>query len=71
MRGVITAVVHSRGFAFVRGDEDHVSRFLHAKWVEPPIDFDTLFVGQPVEFKPDDNGIGGNRQRAMNVRKLA
>jgi cold shock CspA family protein len=56
MKGVVTRVIKSRGFAFVRGD-DEISYFLHASELQPPA-FDLLREGQAVEFTPGENGKG-------------
>lgn len=67
MTGVVIKVFLNKGFAFVRG-EDKISRFAHARDFIPPIAFDTLYEGAPVDFTSatDENGKG-NKLRALNV----
>jgi len=70
MTGIVIRVIHSKGYAFVRGDEDGVSRYAHATWFIPELDFDTVREGQAVEFVPDDKGVQGNGKQAKQVRKV-
>ena len=68
--GVVIRIIHNRGFGFIRGENDNVSRFFNAKWVKPEIDFDTMHEGQRVTFVPDNNGRAGNGAQALEVRKV-
>ncbi len=52
MIGVVIAVRLNQGFAFVRGTEDRLPRFICAKDLEPVAAFDTLHEGQKVTFEP-------------------
>jgi len=68
MKGTITRLVPNRGFGFVRG-EDGLPRFMHAKAVVPPHDFDVMREGQEVEFVSVTLANGkGNSLRAEEVR---
>jgi cold shock CspA family protein len=72
MKGTVVRVFLNRGFAFVRGD-DGVSRFLHARDVKNPLDFDHLYEGAGVEFTPRDfidTNVGGNKLRAIDVEVI-
>lgn len=64
MTGVITQVRLSRGYAFVRGLNDNLSRFVYAKDVEPISAFDTMHEGQKVTFEP--NGVLDTKPDAKN-----
>lgn len=59
----------NRGFGFVRGHEDGISRFMHCRDVKPRSTFDTMYEGQTVEFTPSDEGPKdkGDGLRAVNV----
>ncbi len=50
MTGVITRLMPGKGYGFVRGN-DRVSRFFHCRDVIPSEAFDTMHVGQAVEFE--------------------
>lgn len=63
MTGVITEIMPSKGFGFIR-DTENVSRFFHVKEVVPPSAFDHLFVGKQVSFTPQDAEKG---PRAIDV----
>ena len=72
MIGTITSVRLNKGFAFVRGVEDGLSRFIYAKDVEPVSAFDTLHEGQKVTFLPSGElnmcpGAKNNGLRAVKV----
>jgi cold shock CspA family protein len=71
MKGVVIKVIYNRGFGFIRGD-DHVSRYFHVSEVRPTeLVFDTLKIGDAVEFDPDmvaASETTGNGARATNVR---
>jgi cold shock CspA family protein len=74
MTGTVTKVLLNKGFAFVRGEQDGISRFVHAKDFIPEIAFDTLREGRGVTFEPalgPETNTGerpGNGQRAIKVR---
>ncbi len=67
MTGKVIRVHLDQGYCFVRG-EDSISRFVHATDVIPREAFDTLIIGQPVEFKP---GTGQKGPRAVEVRVIS
>lgn len=74
MTGVITQVRLSKGFAFLRGTSDRMSRFVYAKDVEPISDFDTMHEGQQVSFEPagvlnTTPDAKNNGLRAIKVRR--
>ena len=52
MEGVVTKVVTTRGFGFIRGRKDNAIRFFHAKDVTPISDYDLLEEGVFVTFNP-------------------
>ena len=65
MRGTLIRILPNKGYAFVRGDDDHVTRFAHAKAFLPDASaFDHAREGQSVEFRaiihPEKKG-GGHR----------
>lgn len=68
MTGIITRMLTTRGFGFVKGD-DGLEYFMHAKDVDERQAWEQLAKGQHVEFTPAENGTGGNRRRAMGVLK--
>lgn len=69
MLGKIYRLYSNKGFGFIKGDEDPSERFFHAKWCEPLEDFSRLKENDSVEFEPDANGTGGNKLRAMKVKR--
>jgi len=71
MVGVVTDVMLSKGFAFIRGS-DNLSRFVYCRDVVPTGAFDTLHEGQKVEFTPAGElnktpGARNNGLRALEV----
>lgn len=70
MTGKIYRLYSNNGYGFIRGDDDPSERFFHAKWCEPLELFSHLQEGMPIEFQPDDNGTGGNKLRAKNIRVI-
>lgn len=68
MIGTITRVVFSRGFAFIRGQDDKLSRFMHVDGLADRAEFDQLEEGMIVEFDSVDGGKSGNGLRAVNVK---
>lgn len=68
MTGTIYRIYANNGYGFIRGEGDSNERFFHAKWVEPIEDFSRLKEGMAVEFEPDNQGTGGNKLQAKNVR---
>lgn len=72
MSGTITQVRLNKGFAFVRGVEDGLSRFIYARDVNPISAFDRMHEGTHVTFQPSGNldmtpGAKNNGLRAVNV----
>jgi len=68
MRGTITRIIPTKGYAFVRGD-DAISRFAHARSFLPDASaFDLVREGQAVEFDAvhDPTGKQGGA-RAVNL----
>jgi cold shock CspA family protein len=69
MTGTVTKVLLNKGFAFVRGEQDGISRFAHAHDFEPAIAFDTLREGKGVTFEPSRGPeTSGNGLRAIKIR---
>lgn len=70
MTGTVTQVLLSKGYAFVRGVDDGLSRFVYCKDVEPRSAFDTLHEGQHVTFVPGAAPLNNrnNGLRAWDVR---
>lgn len=73
MRGVITKIIHAKGYGFIR-DEKGALRFAHANEFRPMRAFDTAHEGQAVRFDPTDIGSDvknrGNGLRAVNIEVL-
>ena len=69
MNGTVIRVFLSKGFGFVRGDEDGTSRFMHVSDLQPIQAFDHLREGQRVTFTPIDGQHGGENRgpRAIDV----
>jgi cold shock CspA family protein len=72
MRGTIISILSSRdkGYCFIRGDDDSISRFAHARCFTNPRDFDQARPGQPVEFTPiihHDSIDKGGGTRAVDI----
>jgi cold shock CspA family protein len=66
MKGVVTRVLHGKGYGFIKGD-DGLSRFFNAEHVAAG-EFDLLREGKGVEFLPVDGEPGkGNGLRAREV----
>lgn len=66
MRGTIISIRSSRdkGYCFIRGDDDNISRFAHARCFTNPRDFDQAQEGQAVAFTPiihEEKKAGGTR----------
>ena len=69
MTGTVIRVLLNKGFAFVRGESDGISRFAHSHDFEPEIAFDTLREGRAVTFEPAlGPETSGNGQRAVKIR---
>lgn len=70
MTGTVVKIFFSRGFFFIKGEEDGLSRFVHVADVVPRVAFDTLHEGQRVEFTPVDEQVTekGNGLRAIEVK---
>jgi CspA family cold shock protein len=65
-QGTIKKLVQDKGFGFIASSEGG-DVFFHCSTV-PDDQFDTLEVGQPVEFTLDDGGgKGGKGPRAASV----
>ena len=70
MTGTIIRLVQNRGYAFVRGDDDNVSRFAHARSFSDPLAFDQAREGQAVAFDPitdTSNLARSGGARAINI----
>jgi len=68
VRGTVTRVLISKGYAFVRGDADGLSRFAHVKDFLVPQAFEHLREGQQVRFTPVVDPKGrGNGLRAIEI----
>ena len=52
MTGTIIRLIPNSGYCFVRGNEDGISRFAHARQFVDPTEFDRAREGQGVEFVP-------------------
>jgi cold shock CspA family protein len=65
MTGTITRIISDRGFAFLR-DTEGTNRFVHRRAMVPESAFDSLDVGDHVEFDPI--GDTPKNSRALNVR---
>jgi cold shock CspA family protein len=52
MTGTITKVRLNKGYAFVRGADDGLPRFVYARDVVPVSAFDMLYEGRKVTFEP-------------------
>lgn len=71
MKGTVIQLPRNKGYGFLRGHGDGLTRFFEAKAVRPPIDFDYLSEGESVTFTPAEDPQGrGNGLRAVNVEKL-
>lgn len=66
MTGVVTKVILSKGYGFIR-DSEGMSRFFHQRAVVDPMLFDRLHEGLHVRFIPTQDGEKDNRLRAVNV----
>jgi len=58
MNGIITRVLLGPGYAFVRGDDDGLSYFAHAKSFVPRDSFDKAREGKNVTFTPAEGEKG-------------
>ena len=67
MTGTITRMLPSKGYCFIRGNEDRISRFGHARGFLDVADFDRAREGQGVEFVPVVVETG---HRATQIRLL-
>jgi len=69
MHGVILTIYPSKGYGFVRGEDDNMTRFVHARDCVPRGAFDRMYIGQRVEFEPtvDLTRPSTNNLRAVNV----
>ena len=52
MTGVVTRVFLTKGYAFLRGDEDGLTRFFNANDLAHIADWDTVREGLPTDFEP-------------------
>lgn len=68
MTGTVTRVFLTRGFAFVRGDEDGQDYFLQAEQLSVPWDGASVREGTRLEFEPREGGGKGNGLRAERAR---
>ena len=65
--GTIKDVVTDRGFGFIQSDGRSDDIFFHSSSVASG-DFDSLRVGQTVEFEIEADPRNPSRSRAANVR---
>lgn len=73
IKGTVTRVLLNKGFGFVRGTEDRLSRFMRACDVVPTSAFDTMHEGQSVTFISEgqlnnDPDAKNNGLRAVDVQ---
>jgi len=68
MTGTIIRIVLDHGYLFIRGDEDGISRFGHARAFVDPLAFDIAREGQAVRYTPitDSDGKAGGA-RAVDI----
>jgi hypothetical protein len=52
MKGTIIRMIPNKGFCFVRGEEDGLTRFALARSFKPMVDFERAREGSAVEFTP-------------------
>jgi len=52
MTGTIIRILPNNGYCFIRGNEDGLSRFAHARQFVDPMQFDRAREGQGVQFEP-------------------
>lgn len=72
MTGIVTQIQPLKGYGFVKGEADGLSRFFNAADVEPPRDFDLLGKGCEVRFEPATGDPSkGNGLRAVKVAKCS
>lgn len=75
LNGIVISIFQDNGFGFIRGN-DRITRYFHAKDVEPRVEFDLMDKGQTVSFTPVDMGVEnpamkkGNGLRAAQVRRM-
>jgi cold shock CspA family protein len=72
MTGTVVRLFLNKGFGFVRG-QDNVSRFMHARDLKDPSEFDRLHEGTGVTFVSrdfSDRDVGGNGLRAVEVEVI-
>jgi len=50
--GTIIRIIPNAGYCFIRGNEDGLSRFAHARQFVDPMQFDRAREGQGVQFEP-------------------
>jgi hypothetical protein len=73
MTGTIIRRVVNHGYCFIRGDDDGVSRFGHARAFVDPLAFDLAREGQAVRYTPvtDTSSLARNGgARAINIELL-
>jgi len=68
--GVITRLIHQRGFGFIQPDDATGEVFFHSSAVEQPT-FDELSEGQKVEFDVEPDPKQPQRSRAAHVRQMS
>lgn len=52
MTGTIIRIIPNAGYCFIRGNEDGLSRFAHARQFVDPTQFDRAREGEAVAFIP-------------------
>lgn len=69
MIGVISKILPSKGYGFVR-TEDGLTWFLHARQMAEVGIFDTLREGMSIEFTPAHNGPKADGRRANDAIRV-
>jgi cold shock CspA family protein len=68
LQGVVKTIQREKGYAFLSGD-DGIDQFLHLSQLPCKEDFDSLIVGDRVEYSVTYNERAG-KTRAINARVL-
>lgn len=72
MVGTVTRVFLTRGFAFIRGDDnpngdDSEDYFAHVDEMRKKEDWEHMRAGRQVTFEPGFGGKSGNGKRALQI----
>lgn len=67
MRGTVIRMEYNKGFGFVRGAENNRAYFMHAKNFRVAGTFDTVKVGDTLEFTPTNTGPKADGLRAVEI----